>query len=61
MIDIEPYKRFMGITDFPIFEVEYFEHDLSRKYVSFAQAEYSFHSGIQTLRLPSNINIGYGK
>ena len=57
MIDIEAYKRFIGITSFPQFGIEYFEPDLDQKYTSAAQAIYEQKTGVHVLRLPSCYEI----
>lgn len=57
MIDVETYKRFMGITSVPQFAIEYFEPELEQKYTSVAQAVYDQRTDIHRLRLPSGYEV----
>ena len=57
MIDIDDYKRFMGIDSFPEFETEYFTQDYSKDYVYGAQAVYDVETQKHTLRFPSELEV----
>lgn len=54
MIDIETYKHFLGIATFPQYCTSFFNLDLTRDYVSAAEAVYDWTLGKHILRLPSN-------
>lgn len=54
MIDIELYKRFMGIASFPIFETQYYYVDLNQDYVYGARAIFEGQTGKHVLMLPSS-------
>lgn len=57
VVDINAYKYFMHISEFPNFETEFFEVDLDQKYVRVAQAVYDKHSESHFLRLPLGSEI----
>ncbi len=50
---IEAYKRFMGIGEFPEFNIEYFDLDLEQDEVITARARYDEETGKYILILPS--------
>ena len=56
-VDVERYKKFMEIDEFPPFEIEYFKVNDNEKNTSFARAEYDYVLKQHTLYIPSNPNI----
>ena len=57
MIELDDYKKFMGVNTFPEFEIEHYTLDCSKDYCYGAQAVYDFKTKEHTLRLPADFEV----